>query len=89
MIWDFPINEYFVLNEEERLKMLNTLTKYYFDKHISLENEEYFIETTDRLINAFIIQQNEATKKEEFEKAEICYQLARNFIQIQDNWENL
>lgn len=87
MDWNYPVNKFFELPNEKREEYVLELAKHYFKHSVSKKDSDSFEGSTNVLINRFQLEERKARKEEDYERAEIYYQLARIFIELQDNFE--
>lgn len=87
MDWNYPVSEYFKLAPEKRDEYLVELAKFYYNKFVVTDNQEIFYFTINECIFKFMQEEKQARTNEDYERAEIFYQLTRLFIQIQEEKE--
>ena len=87
MDWNYPVSEYFKLAPDKRDEYLVELAKYYYNKFVVSDTQEIFDFTTNECILKFHYEEQKARINEDYERAEIFFQLTRLFIQIQDEKE--
>lgn len=87
MDWNYPVKDYFKLSPDKRDEYLVELAKFYYNKFVVSDSKEIFDFTTTELIIKFHFEEDRARMNEDYERAEIFYQLTRLFYQIQEEKE--
>lgn len=83
MDWDYPVNKFFELTEDQQNECISELAKFYSKKFISKRTRELFDFTTNDLITRLLLEEKHASETENFERAEIFYRLAQIFMELQ------
>lgn len=83
MDWNYPVNKFFELSEEEQNECIVELAKFYSKRFISKRTKELFEFTINDLITRLLLEEKYASEIENFERAEIFYRLAQIFMEIQ------
>jgi len=84
MDWNYPVNKFFELNEEQQNECIIELAQFYSKKFISKRTRELFEFTTNDLITKLLLEERHASETENFERAEIFYRLAQIFMELQE-----
>ena len=83
--WDADISEYFKMPEEDRTEVVLAIAAKYYDHFIDLENVNTYRHTMGALLNTLESRHQRAIREEDYERADILFQLIRIFINIKDN----
>lgn len=87
MDWNYPVAEFFKLTPDKREEYIIELAKFYYNKFVVTDSREIFEFTMNECILKFHYEEKAARKNEDYERAEIFYQLTRIFIQLQEEKE--
>lgn len=80
------IVEYFSHSKTEREQIIEELTKFYFDKNVSLDSRDAFEKSIDQLIFSLQLEYQFALKSESYNRVEIYQKLARIFWNIKEKF---
>jgi hypothetical protein len=83
MDWNYPINKYFELTEEQQDECIVELAKFYSKRFISRRTKELFEFTLNDLITRLDLEHKHGVDTENYERAEIFYRLTQIFMEIQ------
>lgn len=82
MNWDYPVDRFFLLTKEQQREYIDEIAKHYFRKWVSQENLSVYAFTLNECIESFERIHRVAVKEEDYERAEIFFQLIRIFHEI-------
>ena len=87
MDWNYPIKDFFKLPNEKREEYLMGLAKFYYEKFVVTDSRELFDFTMNELIMKFYVEERISKHREDYERAEIFYQMIKIFNQLQEEKE--
>ena len=82
------ITEYFNLSIKDREDLIEDLVEFYFEKNVSIKNQNEFEISINQLLFSLELEHRFAIKSEAYNRAEIYQKLSRIFWEIKEEYYN-